>query len=295
MHNMKTKLSLVILLSCLVNSFLKANTPTLTDSIQVFIKKYQYEKAIVVIDRLLSKEKKSAELFYLKGTALRGLFNYNGAVDCYLQALTIDSINNSFLIELANTYKLIPDYENALKCFIKAIRIDPENTMLQVERANCLYLMEMFPIALINYQGLYQRDTANYYVIKKLALCYSRLNQPDSAIAYYYKAKALNPLDPINILSLSNLLIGQKCYEEGINLTNNYITKDSSNRKVNAMNAFLYLLNKEYVKSICKFNQCINSGDSSKFSYKNLGIAYFKLESFDTAKIFLEKGILTIP
>jgi tetratricopeptide (TPR) repeat protein len=58
------------------------------------------------------------------------------------------------------------------------------------------------------------------------------------------------------------------------------------------MNAYLYLLDKQYKTSETKFVDCIKTGDSSRFNIKNLGIAHFKTESFDTAKYYLEKAYL---
>jgi tetratricopeptide (TPR) repeat protein len=271
----------------------KATSPSGMDSIEFFIKDLQYEKALVLIDRLIQEGDRPNDLYYLKGNILRALFKYNQAIDSYLKALSMDTINNMVLVELANTYRLIPDYKNSLKYFSVALKHDSSNMMLQIECANCKYYLESFVPAITDFNKIYQNDTTNYFVIKRLAMCYAKISQNDSAINYYRKAIPLNPLDANNVINICNLLIIQKRYLEAIRYSEEYLALDSSNSFVKSQNAYLHLLNKNYLLSIGKFKNCLNDHDSSKFVFKNLGIAYTKLNeirNFDTAKYYLERA-----
>lgn len=260
------------------------------DSVEILINRYQYQRALILVDRLISTSKPTANLFYQKGTILKGLFNYNQAVDFYLKAFALDSTNNQVAVELASTYKQLPDHEKALKFYALALKNDPQNTMLKIEVANCHYYMDEYKPAITNFSRIYRDDTTNYFVIKRLASCYSKLERADSSIFYYRKAIELNPSDANNISNICNQFIGQRKYNEGIKTAQSYIAIDSLNDKINSLNAYLYLLAKKYDTSITKFSYCLQNGDSSRFVMRSMSIAYFKSDSFDTAKFYLEKA-----
>lgn len=288
---MKIKHTLCLLISIFFNTVLFSNNYTAIDSIKSFINQYQYDKAINLIDKEFVVNSKSSELYYLKGIALRGMYNYNGAVESFTNASKLDSANNQYVIDLAYAYKLVPDYQNASLCFIKALERDPENSLLLMEKGNCFFLMELYVFAINEFMNIYNSDSTNYNVVKKIAASYAKLNQSeDSAIKYYNKAIVLNPNDVNNIMSISNLYILKREYSKGIALTERFISMDSTSSKVNSMNAYLYLLNKKYSTSVNLFTKCYQKGDSTKFVFKNLGIGYFKKDIFDSAKIFLEKA-----
>lgn len=279
----------------LISTVAKSINYSNNDSIENFIKEYKYEKALILIDNLIRENKPSKDLYFLKGNVLKGLFHFNKAIDSYLEALSLDSLNNQILVELATAYRQLPDYNNSLKYFQLALKNDSNNIMLQIECANCKYYLDSFVPAIIDFNKIYLNDTTNYFVIKRLALSYTRINQNDSAITYYKKAIRLNPLDGNNVVNICNLLIIQKKYLEGIRYSEGYQVLDSSNSTVKSQNAYMYLLDKEYHLSIAKFKNCLLNKDTSKFVFKNLGIAYSKLNeirNFDTAKYFLEKAYL---
>jgi len=292
---MKTKFYFILISLLLISTGAKPFTYSIMDSIEYLVKDYQYEKALVLIDRLIQESKPSKDLYFIKGNVLKGLFHYNQAIDSYLKALSLDSINNQILIELATTYRQLPDYDNSLKYFKLALKNDSNNVILKIECANCKYYADSFLPAIIDFNKIYQKDTTNYFVIKRLALCYNKINQNDSAINYYKRAIRLNPLDASNVINICNLLIIQKKYLEGIRFSEEYLVLDSSNNKINSQNAYLHLLNKNYHLSISKFKNCLQNNDTSKFVYKNIGIAYFRLgeiNNFDTAKYYFEKAYL---
>jgi tetratricopeptide (TPR) repeat protein len=282
----------IILFGLLVLATLKieAIPNTQTDSIQYFIREFKYHEALSLINRAIEKDQSSKELYQLQGNVLRGMYAYDSSIKSYLKALSIDSTDKQILIETANTYKLIQDYQNALHYYSKASINDTSNVLLRMECANCKFLGEQYSHSNGDFMKIYKEDTLNYFAIKRLAVGYNKVNHNDTSILFFKRAITINPFDASNVTNLCNILITNDKYQEGIDLTENYRLIDSTNQKVNSVNAYLYLLNKQYKTAIEKFNKCIATNDSSRFVLKNLGISYFKNESFDTAKFWLEKA-----
>jgi len=276
----------------LINLRVEAIPNPQSDSIQYFIREFKYQEALSLINKALENDQSSKELYLLQGNVLRGMYAYDSSIKSYLKALSIDSTDNQILIETANTYKLVQDYQDALNYFSRASLNDTTNILLRMECANCKFLGEQYKQSNADFMKIYQEDTLNYFAIKRLALGFNKVNQNDTSIYFFKKAITINPSDASNVTNLSNILITKDKYQEGIDLTENYRLIDSTNQKVNSVNAYLYLLNKQYKTAIEKFNRCIASSDSSRFVLKNLGVSYFKNESFDTAKFWLEKAYL---
>jgi tetratricopeptide (TPR) repeat protein len=276
----------------LVNLKAEAIPKTQSDSIQYFIREFKYHEALSLIYKAIEKDQSSKELYLLQGNVLRGMYAYDSSIKSYLKALSIDSTDNQILIETANTFKLVQDYQNALHYFSKALLNDTSNVLLRIECANCKFLGEQYSQSNGDFMKIYKEDTLNYFAIKRLAVGYNKVNQNDTSILFFRRAININPSDANNITNLCNILITKDKYQEGIDLSENYRLIDSTNAKVNSVNAYLYLLNKQYDTAVVKFNKCIAFGDSSRFVLKNLGVSYFKKESFDTAKFWLEKAYL---
>lgn len=290
---MKPKFCCFLIVSLFISIPAKSLAYASTDSIDLLMKEYKYEKALVIINRLIPENILSKDLYIIKGRALKGLFNYSKAIDSYLAALSLDSLDNQILVELATTYQQIPDYSNSLKYFQLALLNDSTNKLLQIECANCKYYLDAYKDAIADFNKIYRNDTSNYFVIKRLSWSHSKVNQIDTAIYYYKKAIQLNPHDANNVINICNLLILQKKYREGILISEDYLTLDSTNNGVNSQNAYLHLLDKNYDLAIPRFKNCIQHHDTSKFVHKNIGVAYFRLggiNNYDTAKYYFEKA-----
>ena len=286
---MKNKIVFLLLVLISTNYSLLFGSNVQLDSIQLLIKNYKYGQALKIIDKELEQKNDFKILYYYKGNVLREMYSYNKAIDSYLKAFSLDSTDNLIVINLALTYKNIQDYNNAIHYFSKGLVQDSTNQYLSIEIANCKFLNKQFDQALKDFIKLYQKDSTNYFVITRLAYCFNKFSLYDSAVYYFGKACVLNPNDFNNLKSFCVASIAKKDYKSGIKRTELFISKDSNNFEINTMNSYLYLLDKQYRQSIQKATNCVNRGFSSIDIYKYLGIAYYRLKAFDTAKIYLEK------
>jgi tetratricopeptide (TPR) repeat protein len=261
-----------------------------SDSIQIFINSFKYPEALNLINKAIERNQSSKELFLLQGNVLRGMYAYDSSIKSYLKALSIDSTDNQIIIETANTFKLVGDYQNSYRFFSKALQNDTTNTLLQIECANSEFLGEQYNQSNTDFLEIYEKDTLNYFAVKRLGVGFSKVNKLDTSIIFFKKAIAINPTDASNVTNICNLLITKEKYQDGIDLTENFRLIDSTNARVNSVNAYLYLLNKQCDTAVYKFHKCIESNDTSRFVLKNLGVSYFRLERYDTAKYWLEKA-----
>jgi len=274
----------------LISTEVKSNGSVQKDSIQLLIRNFKYNEALALIDRALLNEPSNKELFSNKGFVCKGLYSYENAIKAYLKALSLSPTDQELLTALANTYKLSQDYPNAVKFYTYALANDTNNVFLKMEAATCKLLNDQFDDAIADFSELYQKDSLNTYILKSLGYGFNQIELSEWSIYYFQKALNIKPSDYGCVLSLANLFIKDKKYAEGIKVTDAYQLLDSTNREVNSKNAYLYLLDKKYNPAIQKFKKCIEAGDTSKFNYKNIGIADYSIEEYDEAKGYLEKA-----
>lgn len=284
---MQKLIVILLFLDCLILSAQNSNTP---DSISGLIQSYQYKQAIDRINNQLDKEPECSRLLYLKGLAYKGLLKYPEAIYALESAFRLDSANYQIVGELGTCCKLIGNYNRALAAFERASRLHPENFQYKMEMAGILASLEQYPKALGVYICIYQLDTVNIFLLRNIAKIYDNLEMTDSAGFYYEKAYALYPHDFQTVLRLGNICIRQKKYSKTIDITGNYLCFDPKNIKINRLNAYAIYLSEDYRCAAKCFKQCVLNNDTFDFSYKYLGLSYFKLEKYDSAKIFLDKS-----
>jgi tetratricopeptide (TPR) repeat protein len=223
--------------------------------IRNYIDNFKYQSAINLIDTQ-QKSDNDDELYIYKGRALKGLTKYSEAIMAFNTAYKIDSGNLSALIELSDLYFMLENYM----------------------KAKDLYL------------DLANRDSANAIFTRNIARCYDNIDKTDSAIVYFEKTIRQNAYDAQSVNRLGNIYVKNKNFKRGIEITDAYRSIDTANVRINRLNSYLYLMNKEYDTAKNKFTKCIENHDTTDFVYKNLGICLFRLDDFDTARIYLEKA-----
>lgn len=265
------------------------------DSIQTLMRKYNYGEALKLLNIALQADPKNKEMLSNKGFVLKEMYSYDQAIKAYSDAVAMDTTDERLVTALANTYKLSHDYPNAVRCFISAQSMDSTNRYLKLEVATCKLLNDQYVDAITDFTHLYKADTLNTYILKSLGYSFNQLEKYDLSIIFFQKALKVIPNDPGSVLSLANLYQKLKQYPEGITVTNAYRMLDSTNKEVNSKNAYLYLLDKNYPEATSRFQKCIDAGDSTKFNFKNLGIAYYSINEYDKGKGYLEEANVLDP
>lgn len=281
----------LLVIYLLLNSILVTGQQSSTkDSVSSLIQKYQYKQALEFINRSFVPQADEVTLLYFKGLAYKGLQMYPEAIYAFDKALRRDSSNFQMAWELANCYKTIGNYPLALKAFERADMLNPDNSQVSIEEAGIFMLLEQYHAALDIYFNLLQKDSLNIFLIRNVAKTYDNLEMTDSAGYFYDKAIKLFPNDLQSVFRLSNIYIKQEKFADATDITNNYRVFDKRNLKINRLNAYTYYLSEKYPTAITRFNACIQHDDTTAFTYKYLGLSYFRTERYDSAKVFLEKS-----
>lgn len=287
---MKNSVVIFICIALLFSSEVWSIGSAQKDSIQILMRQYNYGEALKLLNNALQVDPKNKEMLSNKGFVLKEMYSYDQAIKAYADAIALDTTDQRMVTALANTYKLSHDYPNAVRCFTKAQAMDSTNRYLQLEVATCKLLNDQYIDAITDFVPLYKADSLNTYVLKSLGYSFNQIEKYDLSIIFFQKALNIIPNDPGSVMSLANLYLKLKQYPAGITVTNTYRMLDSTKKEVNSKNAYFYLLDKNYPEATARFQKCIDAGDSSKFNFKNLGIAYYSINEYDKGKGYLEEA-----
>jgi tetratricopeptide (TPR) repeat protein len=281
------KILFILLLNSIVPAF--AQNSSSLDSVHYLLQNYQYQAALEIINRILLPGGSNTELYYLKGLALKGNVKYTEAISSFSDLLRLNPNHFTALIELGNCYKMIGDYKHAYSSLVHADSLSP-NVFVKTEMANILYSTDQFDLAEEIYQDLLKKDSLNVFLLRNIGKSYEKMSIFDSAMVYYEKTMHLNPYDFHSAYPLCNLYVRKKAYQKAIDVSEKYLKLDSTDILMKRMNAYLYLLKKDYKTSLSCFKNCYGNKDTSVFTIKYLGVSYFKLNIYDTAKMYLERA-----
>ena len=286
---MKSKNRLLILLTFVIsfsgNVF--CQNISKTDSLQSLIEKYQFDDAIKLANRYLSKDSSNIRILLMKGKAQSSGYMLKDAVETYKKVLVLDPENIINLQELVNTFKNLGAFDSSMVYSKKQTVIQPENSFFKEQLAELYYSNKNF-IAAINVLKLLDKPN-NFYILKQIGNCYFELENMDSAKVYYTRAGQLFPMDAFVNQKLINTYIKLHDYNMGLEIAEKFLSKDSANTKILKLKAYCYYLLKNYSDAERWFLKCNEKGDSSLFCYRYTALSFFMQEKYDTAvKYFLK-------
>jgi hypothetical protein len=260
------------------------------DSIRWLMQQSRFDETIRITQRLKQAHQATAETFYQEGLALKNLYRFAPAIRSFQKSYEIDTLRSEILSELGSCYKSLDDYGNALGFYEKAMRKTPLSSGLMADAANAYLMSEKYERALELYRSLYKNEPHNVYFLRNIARCYDYMGNEDSAIVSY--DKCLYPIngDYQSTYRLCTLWLKKKAYDQALSLTARYMFLDSTNARINSLNAYLYMMKREYPEAKRLFLRCYRNHDESKFTLKYLGITAFKLDDMESAKTYLEKA-----
>jgi len=277
----------IVLVSAFSFSLLSTNAQRL-DSITSFIQRVEYQKALDQIKGIKDADS-DVTLMQLKATVLKRLNRYQEAIPIYEQLHKKDTTDLKTAVELADCYQSINDYTNEQAIYQKMISFNKQNLFLIQQLANSYYLENDFKHAINHYRNAYQSDSS-YYLTKQLAMSYDNLNRTDSAIHYYKRVLALNPMEFHSTSRMAAIYKQLKEYKTSIALTETFLKTDSLNLKMLRTNGYMYFLDEDYEPAIQRFEKCRSLNDTAEFTVKHLGFSYFKHHDYDQARELLDQA-----
>lgn len=251
--------------------------------IDEYLKTAQYRCALALLDSMNLTD----TLLEKKAICHVNLYEYPQAIAILYKLSRENTGNIPVRLRLASIYEAVQKYSLALACYEELMELDPANDYYKIQKANSLYACEKINQALEQYKALCD-SCDNVYLLKRLAMCYEKLNNDKSARYYYAMAWDQDTTDVYAAASLVKLLIKGGQYELAKFASDRYIAFDSTYNTMNSLNAYAYYNLNMYKEAAQRFEKCLQRGDSSLFVTRGLGTTYFFMENDSLANPMLE-------
>ena len=255
-----------------------------TKLIQEAMNNYDYEKAIMLID----KEQPTTELLFQKGKALKSLGRNAEALHTFRQIIAGDSLNQRAFIEAAECCKQSAKYQDALKYYQKAIDIHPDNKYVRIQYISLLCNLQQYEEAFGESSVLAETDSSAVILHLQAQSLEGRTGFLDSALGCYHVIQDKYPDDYLAAAKLGQIYNAMQFYEYAIEATEKYREADTTNVVVNRQNAQAYCLSGDYPMAIKRYEYLVGQRDSSFHTYYYLGVSYYATEKFYEAHDMLE-------
>lgn len=255
-----------------------------TKLIQEAMNNYDYEKAIMLID----KEQPITELLFQKGKALKSLGRNAEALHTFRQIIAGDSLNQRAFIEAAECCKQSAKYQDALKYYQKAIDIHPDNKYVRIQYISLLCNLQQYEEAFGESSVLAETDSSAVILHLQAQSLEGRTGFLDAALGCYHVIQDKYPDDYLAAAKLGQIYNAMQFYEYAIEATEKYREADTTNVVVNRQNAQAYCLSGDYPMAIKRYEYLVGQRDSSFHTYYYLGVSYYATEKFYEAHDMLE-------
>lgn len=255
-----------------------------TKLIQEAMNNYDYEKAIMLID----KEQPTTELLFQKGKALKSLGRNAEALHTFRQIIAGDSLNQRAFIEAAECCKQSAKYQDALKYYQKAIDIHPDNKYVRIQYISLLCNLQQYEEAFGESSVLAETDSSAVILHLQAQSLEGRTGFLDAALGCYHVIQDKYPDDYLTAAKLGQIYNAMQFYEYAIEATEKYREADTTNVVVNRQNAQAYCLSGDYPMAIKRYEYLVGQRDSSFHTYYYLGVSYYATEKFYEAHDMLE-------
>ena len=255
-----------------------------TKLIQEAMNNYDYEKAIMLID----KEQPTTELLFQKGKALKSLGRNAEALHTFRKIIAGDSLNQRAFIEAAECCKQSAKYQDALKYYQKAIDIHPDNKYVRIQYISLLCNLQQYEEAFGESSVLAETDSSAVILHLQAQSLEGRTGFLDAALGCYHVIQDKYPDDYLAAAKLGQIYNAMQFYEYAIEATEKYREADTTNVVVNRQNAQAYCLSGDYPMAIKRYEYLVGQRDSSFHTYYYLGVSYYATEKFYEAHDMLE-------
>lgn len=277
--------TLILFVSLFLGYIADLNAQVEYSLIDDYIASYQFDKALKYID----SQEETKELLKQKALCYKGLDNYSKAIEVLKSLAQVDKDDLKLKSEMALCYQALSNWSGSLTCYNELISLDSLNVYYKIKRAEMLFRLEDYKAALSDYNMLSDKYGLTN-MIKRSAQCFENINLPDSAIVYYTEAIKADTTDVFSIASLININIKLKNFGSAIQLSDDFVEKDSTNKQINLLNGLSYYGADFYDEAVLRFQRCYLNGDSSLVVNRSLGISYYSLGENEKAFPYLLKA-----
>ena len=257
---------------------------------------YSDEVVLDVYNNIIKLNPDVAKPYFMKGE-IYGYFieDRDLAFASYNKAIDLEPNNPECYSQRGYYYNELGDYENAIKDFSKAILLDPKHKTLDGDdiyslRANVYSSIQDYNNAIKDYRNSIELNGYKFS-LNDLALIYSTINEPDSAIAYFDKAIDFEPdfylpyrNKAIELEEMNKFDLSEEAYTRAIDLSrsqNNFVLA----RSYYLRGKFYDDSIRDYQKAIEDYSMAIDlNPDNSRYYFSRAWVYGFELEKKEFEK-----------
>jgi tetratricopeptide (TPR) repeat protein len=169
--------------------------------------------------------------YYIGSLNLIHLGNYEGAVNCFDIALSIDENFIEAWNDCGMAYSILEDDENALMCFEEALNIDPDYKQAIYNMGATLADMGRYSESLVYLDRILEKEPDNFKAMFYKGNVLYFMEKEEESIEYFIKALKIDKNQPElwNYLGYVQFSIGQnheavESFKEAIKLDDEYDT-----------------------------------------------------------------------
>ena len=218
-----------------------------------------------------------------KARYLRSIYKTELALNLLASLVDEDEFDEEVGVELAECYYQNGDYMAATGLYMTLVTKAPENTMYRIRLMQSLARMKAYDNSIRIGKFIFRQDSIPVIAVN-IGDSYKQLDMPDSALAYYKKAVALNPYKESFVSKAANMLVANKEYDEAISMAERFLENDPDNDAIAPICGLAYYRKGDYGKAIEIFQKQEDGGNDAYAVHFYLGHAYWRTKSIYKAE-----------
>ncbi len=260
------------------------------EEIRRHLDKYDYGKAVEVIDSLMARENAdSVGLAVQKAKCLRRIYRTEEAVETLSEVLHLDKFNVELMAELAECHVQTGNTEDAFTLYSMLTTLQPDNTYFKMCQARILYREKEYPGGIEIFKEIAARDSLPE-VLSLIGDGYKNLGQGDSAIVYYDAVLKRKPGHAPTISRKADIMLAAKQYDPVADMCQEYLAGKPDDLTILPIYGLTRYLQERYAQSIQTFFHMQELGDDSYPVHYYLGMNYYAMNYWPDAIPELEKA-----
>lgn len=284
------KITFIIIhvLGCMFYAGLAAFSQSETNSeIRNLLLQEYYEKVIERTNEKLALDSNLLDLYFYQALAYRENYQFEKSIESCKKGISKGKTEQDITLLLAKNYVALYKYAEALRIYENEYKTDTNNIQVKIQLAKLYQAENQYDKAIMLYANLVSRDSLNSYFYKQLGLCLLEVNDT-SALRVLEKAVKLNPNDIALAIKLANKYNDMHYYFKSIAIINFILNYNKESYHLYKVLAYTHFLVKNNDLAAKNFEKVLELGDTTQFTLKYLGYAYYELEDYEKAYQTLE-------
>jgi tetratricopeptide (TPR) repeat protein len=249
------------------------------------------QKKIEQLKQSIRIDSTNTQLLLSLGAIWESQMQYDSAAVVYQKSVDLDSTCIPCHHRLAGVMASKGMVKLAIGQYNKTIELDSMNISARSQMARLLKRENNFREALDHFYWLITNDSTNFYLWEQVGDCSMRIDSVANAIGAYSISFQLNSANmPLAVKLINGYM------QSGIPpmfifpVAHTALQHDSTYVPIVRATGYLHFLSQDYKNSEDWFTKAYNLKDSTRFTFKFLGISKYHNGSFTNSANFLEKA-----